>query len=101
MVRTKKQPHRVDELLDLYRETAMTRRTEFRQSNQRRIANIVVGAIAMGLPLICRAESFDGIVRIGSPMEWTQYESYWKRLVNLNDDSGDSHKVYYYENFSY
>ncbi|MGB8699123.1 MAG: hypothetical protein WCD18_06885 [Thermosynechococcaceae cyanobacterium] len=48
----------------------------------------------MGIPLVCRAESLNEIVRIGSPTEWTQYESYWKQLVDLMGDSGNSREGY-------
>ncbi|WP_404784859.1 FxLYD domain-containing protein [Altericista sp. CCNU0014] len=36
-----------------------------------------------GLPLVSRAQSPGDIIRIGTPGQWSQYESYWNQLINL------------------
>jgi hypothetical protein len=55
----------------------------FRKSNWKWIAGSVVLAAAIGLPVASRAQSPGDIIRIGSPGEWSQYESYWNQLIDL------------------
>jgi hypothetical protein len=56
----------------------------FRKSNWKWIAGAVVLAAAIGLPVASRAQSPGDIIRIGSPGQWSQYESYWNQLINLS-----------------
>jgi hypothetical protein len=55
----------------------------FRKSNLKWIAGAVFLAAAIGLPVASRAQSPGDIIRIGSPSQWSQYESYWNQLINL------------------
>jgi hypothetical protein len=55
----------------------------FRKSNWKWIAGAVFLAAAIGLPVASRAQSPGDIIRIGSPGEWSQYESYWNQLLDL------------------
>jgi hypothetical protein len=55
----------------------------FRKSNWKWIAGAVFLAAAIGLPVASRAQSPGDIIRIGSPGEWSQYESYWNQLIDL------------------
>ena len=55
----------------------------FCKLNWKWIAGSVVLAAAIGLPAASRAQSPGDIIRIGSPSEWSQYESYWNQLIDL------------------
>jgi hypothetical protein len=55
----------------------------FRKSNWKWIAGSVLLAAAIGLPVASRAQSPGDIIRIGSPSQWSQYESYWNQLIDL------------------
>ena len=55
----------------------------FRKLNWKWIAGSVVLTAAIGLPVASRAQSPGDIIRIGSPSEWSQYESYWNQLIDL------------------
>jgi hypothetical protein len=56
----------------------------FRKSNWKWIVGAAFLAAAIGLPVASRAQSPGDIIRIGSPGEWSQYESYWNQLINLS-----------------
>jgi hypothetical protein len=59
----------------------------FRKSNWKWIAGSIFLVAAIGLPVVSRAQSPGDIVRIGSPSQWSQYESYWNQLINLGNAS--------------
>jgi hypothetical protein len=56
----------------------------FRKSNWKWIAGSLFLAAAMGIPVVSRAQSPGDVIRIGSPSDWSQYESYWNQLINLS-----------------
>lgn len=56
----------------------------FRKSNWKWIVGSLFLAAATGLPLVSRAQSPGDVIRIGSPSDWSQYESYWNQLLNLS-----------------
>jgi hypothetical protein len=59
----------------------------FRKSNWKWIVGSFFLAAATGLPLVSRAQSPGDVIRIGSPSDWSQYESYWNQLLNLSGAS--------------
>jgi hypothetical protein len=59
----------------------------FRKSNWKWIAGTLFLAAAIGLPVVSRAQSPGDVIRIGSPSDWSQYESYWNQLLNLSATS--------------
>ncbi len=62
----------------------------FRKSNLKWIAGSLFLAAAIGLPVVSRAQSPGDVIRIGSPSDWSQYESYWNQLINLGKASKPS-----------
>lgn len=62
----------------------------FRKSNWKWIAGSLFLASAIGLPVVSQAQSPGDVIRIGSPSDWTQYESYWNQLINLGAASKPS-----------
>ena len=62
----------------------------FRKSNWKWIAGSLFLAAAIGLPVVSQAQSPGDVIRIGSPSDWTQYESYWNQLINLGAASKPS-----------
>ncbi len=55
----------------------------FRHSNWKVLAGTILIASAISLPLTSRAQSPGDVIRIGTPGQWTQFESYWNQLLNL------------------
>jgi hypothetical protein len=55
----------------------------FCKSNWKWIVGSFLVATAMGLPLGSQASPGD-VIRIGSPSDWNQYDSYWNQLLNLS-----------------
>lgn len=62
----------------------------FRKSNWKWIAGSLFLAAAIGLPAVSQAQSPGDVIRIGSPSDWNQYESYWNQLINLGAASKPS-----------
>lgn len=59
----------------------------FCKSNWKLIVGSCLLATAIGLPIGSQAQSPGDIIRIGSPSDWNQYESYWNQLLNLSGAS--------------
>ncbi len=56
----------------------------FRHSNWKVIVGAVLLSSVVSLPLVGRAQSPGDVIRIGSPTQWNQFESYWNQLLNLS-----------------
>ncbi|NJM76976.1 MAG: DUF3426 domain-containing protein [Acaryochloridaceae cyanobacterium RU_4_10] len=55
----------------------------FRHSNWKAIVGAVLLSSVASLPLVSQAQSPGDVIRIGSPTQWSQFESYWNQLLNL------------------
>jgi hypothetical protein len=53
----------------------------FRKSNWKWFASSVLFTAMMGFPLLTWAQASRNVIRIGSPSEWKQNESYWNQLI--------------------
>jgi hypothetical protein len=56
----------------------------FRHSNWKAIVGAVLLSSVTSFPLVSRAQSPGDVIRIGSPTQWNQFESYWNQLLNLS-----------------
>jgi hypothetical protein len=59
--------------------------SQFYKSNLRWFAGAILLAFFMRFPSASFAQRTGDIVRIGSPSEWSQYESYWRQLIKNRD----------------
>jgi hypothetical protein len=56
----------------------------FRHSNWKAIVGAVLLSSVASFPLVSQAQSPGDVIRIGSPTQWNQFESYWNQLLNLS-----------------
>jgi hypothetical protein len=54
----------------------------FRMSHGKYFASSLLFVTAIGFPALTWAQTSTDVIRIGSPSEWSQYESHWKQLIN-------------------
>jgi hypothetical protein len=56
----------------------------FRHSNWKAIVGAVLLSSVASFQLVSRAQMPGDVIRIGSPTQWSQFESYWNQLLNLS-----------------
>jgi hypothetical protein len=62
----------------------------FRKSNWKWFARSLLFTTVMGFPLLTWAQASRDVIRIGSPSEWKQNESYWNQLIKSGSSKSAS-----------
>jgi hypothetical protein len=57
--------------------------TKLRKTSWKYFTGSLFLMTAISFPISSQAQRSGNIIRIGSPSEWSQYESYWNQLIDL------------------